>query len=200
MQLPWDEHFAEIVLPAWQAYRAAETRLSAATENETQVERAAYDALREGGAAAFYLHHFGEIVLRARPEWLPPELTRPHEVWAWLASFCTMLRTERPIDDVALLWAVADALKHGVLTRNPDQRPIEANEAVLVVSSGYGTLAFGEGKYGGGAQVVLQAKTGPRALSSVLQNVVDAWRRAAGLPLPPIGEGRSLALTPSTEF
>lgn len=188
MQLPWDEHFAEIVVPAWQAYRDAEVRLSAASASQTGAERATYEALREGGAACFYVHHFGEIVLRARPLWLPEDLVKAHQVWNWLASSCTMLRTETRVDDVALLWAVADALKHGVLTRKPELRPVEANDAVLVVATGYGRLAFGEGKYGGGAQVIIETKRGARALSSVLQNVLDAWRRVAGLPLPAIGE------------
>lgn len=30
MQLPWDEHFHEIVIPAWQAYLRSETRLTEA--------------------------------------------------------------------------------------------------------------------------------------------------------------------------
>ena len=52
MQLPWDEHFYEIVIPAWQAYLSAEHRLTGAikSRNEEASRRAGYDALREGGA------------------------------------------------------------------------------------------------------------------------------------------------------
>jgi hypothetical protein len=73
MQLPWDEHFKEIVIPAWQAYLNAEQRLTEvnATSTEQLIRRSGYDALREGGAASVYIHHFAEIVLRAQPDWLP---------------------------------------------------------------------------------------------------------------------------------
>jgi hypothetical protein len=68
MQLPWDEHFHEIVVPAWLAYLSAERRLTEAisTSTEELIKRSGYDALREGGAASVYIHHFAEIVLRAR--------------------------------------------------------------------------------------------------------------------------------------
>jgi hypothetical protein len=185
MQLPWDEHFHEIVIPAWQAYRAAERRLSEAvmTGDEEKLARAKYDALREGGAAAFYLHHYAEVVLRARPDWFPCNALA--EARTWLAAYCTMLRSENPIADVSLLGDVADSLKHAILL-NP-AREVAANDAVLVVQSNFGQLGYGEGKYGGGLQVLVLGKSRPRALSSILQNVVDAWRRAARLPLPEIG-------------
>jgi hypothetical protein len=190
MQLPWDEHFSEIVIPAWQAYLAAEERLTAASLGavDDALVRARYDALREGGAASFYLHHFGEIVLRAAPSWLSPKATTSNRVVEWLAAFCFALRTERQIADVELLKDVADALKHAILTVRVDQRQIAANEAVLVISTGYGEVPFGEGKFGGVPQVVIMTHTGIRPLSTVLQNVLDAWRRVAGLDLPPIGE------------
>jgi len=47
----------------------------------------------------------------------------------------------------------------------------------------------GEGKYGGVEQIIITSKTGSRrALSSVLQNVFDAWTTLLGKPLPPISE------------
>jgi len=58
---------------------------------------------------------------------------------------------------------------------------------VIALSTGYGELTFGEGKYGGTHQVIVLANSGTRALSSVLQNVIDAWRRSAGLALPVLG-------------
>lgn len=55
--------------------------------------------------------------------------------------------------------------------------------------TGYSLLHFSEGKYGGIEQVVVTRKDGrQRALSSVLQNATDAWRRRLGRPLPPIGD------------
>ncbi len=79
MQLPWDEHYREIVIPAWLAYLEAETRLTNAinAKNDEAGKRAGYDALREGGAATIYVHHFADVVMRARPDWLPPELRSP---------------------------------------------------------------------------------------------------------------------------
>jgi hypothetical protein len=185
MQLPWDEHFYEIVIPAWQAYLAAEQRLTDALAAKNGMSRARYDALREGGAASSYVHHFGEVVLRARPAWLPKSIQAPHEIIGWLAPHCTMLRTTRLVPDVELLRDVADALKHAILTRRAAQRQVGANDAVLAMGSGFGMLRFGEGKYGGIEEVLVKATTGTRALSGILQNVVDAWRRVAGLPLPP---------------
>ena len=73
MQLSWDTHFKEIVLVAWQNYRQAEQRLTEVliAGDERAGSRARFDVLREGGAACFYLHHFMDVVLRARPHWLP---------------------------------------------------------------------------------------------------------------------------------
>ena len=185
MQLDWDEHLREIVIPAWQAYGEAEQRLTDAVKagDEEWTRRAGYDALREGGAATFYVHHFAEVVLRARPDWLPCRTLG--ETRSWLASHCTMLRSNDLVADVALLGDVADALKHSILSYRA--REVSASEEVLVVKSGYGVLGFGDGKYGGTPQVLVLANSGPRALSSVLQNVVDAWRKAARLELPAIG-------------
>lgn len=186
MQLPWEEHFREIVIPAWQACLAAERRLTLAVQGNdaAQIERAKYDALRESGAATFYVHHFAEVAFRAHPKWLA--VSKPEEVWDWVASFCTTLRTEKKVADVALLGDIADALKHAILTRRLDKREVAENDAVLVVAAGYGTGRFGEGKFSG-LQVVVLAKSGRRSLSTILQNVIDAWRRAAGLQLPEIG-------------
>ena len=194
MQLAWDVHFNEIVLVAWQAYRHAEQRLTEALQagDVDAIERARFDVLREGGAASFYLHHFTDVVLRAQPHWLPElpldKKGRPDigEARAWLAQHCTFLRSENGTDDVSLLKDVADALKHAILDNQA--RQVSANEAVLVVGTGFGQLRFGEGKFGGGEQAVVLARTGTRALSSILQNVIDAWRRVAGIELPAIGQ------------
>jgi hypothetical protein len=189
VQLPWDEHLYEIVIPAWQAYLTAEHRLTDAIHsgNEGATKRAGYDALREGGAATIYLHHFAEIVMRARPDWLPDDIGSTRELWRWVSGHCTMLRTDRHVADLELCGDVADALKHAILTRNIDVRQIRENDAVLALGTGYGELSYGEGKSGGMQQVIILANSGARALSSVLQNVIDAWRRSAGLALPPLG-------------
>ena len=111
MQFPWDEHFHEIVIPAWQAYLRAENRLTDATRarDEGALTRAGYDALREGGAATVYLHHFAEIVIRAKPAWLRTGIRSHRELRRWASSHCTMLRNaSRPVDDLGLCGDVAD--------------------------------------------------------------------------------------------
>jgi hypothetical protein len=195
MQLAWDEHFLEIVVPAWQEYRHAETRLTAATRlnDAGQLGRARYDVLRHGAAAAIFLHHFAETIHRTKPGFLPAfKKSKAHEqvkeIRTHLSNVCTHLRTEKRCDDVSLLGDVADALKHAVLTINAAARHVSTSDAVLVVSTGFGKLPFGEGKYGGVEQVVILANSGPRALSTVLQNVIDAWRRLGQMNMPDLGE------------
>lgn len=190
MQLPWDDHFFEIVVPAWQTYLLAETELSQASisKDSERISRASYTALREGGAATFYVHHFADIVMRARPDWLPNHIKNLTALRIWLSEHCTMLRTEAKCNDIQLVGDVADALKHAILTHRPEFREVLANEAVLVSSTGYGDLRFGEGSFGGVEQILVLGKSEARALSSVLQNVIDAWRRAAHIDLPEIGK------------
>lgn len=99
-----------------------------------------------------------------------------------------MLRNDnRLVADVELCGDVADALKHAVLTQRLDVRQVRKNHAVIALSTGYGDLAFGEGKFGGVVQVIVVANSSVRALSSALQNVVDTWRRVSGIALLPIG-------------
>jgi hypothetical protein len=116
MQPPWDEHFDEIVIPAWQAYLAAEGRLTDAinAKNENASKRAGYDALREGGAATIYVHHFADVVMRARPDWLPDMLRSPRELRRWVSGYCTMLRADRQVTDVELCGDVADILRRPI--------------------------------------------------------------------------------------
>jgi len=74
-------------------------------------------------------------------------------------------------------------------------RPDRSSATVLVstdvvpIGSGWGQMRWGEGKYGGAEQGVITTKDGnKRALSSVLQNVFDAWMMLLGQPLPPISQ------------
>lgn len=188
MQLGWEQHFIEIVIPAWQAYLHAEDQLTRAIVDGGDVDRARFDALRGGGAAVFYLHHFADIVAAERPAFLPDDVRSVAEVQQWLAANCRMLRTDADSLDVSLLGDIADALKHSHLTRRLDERDVATRDAVVVVGSGFGTLGYGEGKYGGIDQVLILANSGTRPLTSILQNVIDAWRTAMGWYLPEIGE------------
>ncbi|MEC5293456.1 MULTISPECIES: hypothetical protein [unclassified Aurantimonas] len=190
MNLGWQAQFDNIVLPAWASYLDAETALSAAHEggSEKVIEVARYRALREGGSVSFYLNHYADIVANEQPPQLPADVGTVRDVRAWVAGNCRYLRSGGPIDDVQLLADVADALKHAKLTRRPDERQVEANDAVLVAGQGWGEGPSGEGKFGGYDQVLVLAKSGTRVLSAILQNVFDAWRVSMGWPLPPISE------------
>jgi hypothetical protein len=82
---------------------------------------------------------------------------------------------------------VADALKH----HRPDRASatVRISTDVVPIGSGWGQMRWGEGKYGGAEQVVITTKDGnKRALSSVLQNVFDAWMQLLGQPLQPISQ------------
>jgi hypothetical protein len=124
--------------------------------------------------------------MRARPHWLPNDIRSLDRLRRWVSGHCTMLRTNEPVADVDLCGDIADALKHAILTRRIDVRQIRENDAVLALGTGFGELPLGEGKYGGVQQVIVLANSGTRALSSVLQNVIDAWCTAGGLELLPM--------------
>jgi hypothetical protein len=189
MQLHWLDHFREIVIPSWQDYLESEVNLSvvAAQADRANLMRASYSSLRRGACAAIFLHHFADVVLRERP----PILTSDAGIASARSlakSQCTFHRSATPCRDVALLKHVADALKHCELTHGTNL-PVSQTEAVLVATSIHPIeLPAGERKEDHSPEVAVLTITGPRALSSILQNVVDAWRRVAGLPLPPIGQ------------
>jgi hypothetical protein len=131
------------------------------------------------------LHHLSDFVSKEPSPGLA--LTDIKDVRSAVDAKCVFLRTGTPIADVSLLRDVADAFKH--------HRPNRPNATVVVstdvvpIGSGYGQMRSGEGKYGGGEQVIITMKNGDkRALSSVLQNVFDAWTILLGQPLPPIGD------------
>ena len=185
MQFEWDDHFAEIVLPAWQDYLQAERGLSQATYADDAARRraASFTALRLGASAAVFLHHYAEVVVRSMPRFIPQGVTDVTDARRWLAPHCLDLRSTAHSDDVALLGDVADALKHCVLTRRVPARLVSTTNQVLVVATNYGATD----NFCGEDQVVVLPTTGSRPLSTVLQNVIDAWRRAAGCPLPEVG-------------
>lgn len=190
MDLGWETHFYKIIVVAWQSYLTSEYALSAAFNGDDAetLEEARFTALREGGSAAFYLHHFSDIVKNDRPDALPQNVKSIREIREWVESNCRWLRTAEPIRDVSLLADVADALKHSHLTNRVSERQVATRDAVLTTNAGFGGLRYGEGKFGGVEQVLVLTNAGNRALSSVLQNVIDAWRVSLNLPMPPLNE------------
>lgn len=87
--------------------------------------------------------------------------------------------------DVTLLRDVAVAFKH----YRPSRGSVAVSNRHRASRRRVRTLRFGEGKYGGVEQVIVTIDTGEkRALSSILQNVFDAWMTYLGQPLSPISK------------
>jgi hypothetical protein len=142
--------------------------------------------MRAARQAAIELHQFADLVMNEPTPTLPPFNT-PEDVRVALRPHCRFLRKPQPIEDVSLLRDVAESFKHYKLNRQTAD--VDTANSILTLGSGWGEMHSGEGKYGGAEQVlVLPRSGGKRALSSILQNVFDAWLNLLGLPLPKINE------------
>jgi hypothetical protein len=99
-----------------------------------------------------------------------------------------MLRSAYQVADLTLLGDIVDAYKHAEL--NNKARLVHSGQVTVVIGSGWGEMHSGEGNWGGLDQVIVLTDQGTkkRALSAVLQNVVDMWRDVMGLPQEPIGQ------------
>jgi hypothetical protein len=134
--------------------------------------------------AAVELHQFADLVANEPTPELPPFKNADAARFA-VKPHCVFIRTATLIDDVHLLGDVADAFKHHKLDRKT--ATITGAKAIVTLGSGYGEMHLGEGKNGGAEQVlIIQKSGGKRALSSILQNVFDAWMTLLKQPLPPV--------------
>jgi hypothetical protein len=175
------DHIATVVRPALRNYLTAEKSLTdaLASKDANAIATARQDVMLAARQAVDVLHHLSDFVLK-EPS---PTLTFANieDVRSEVEAKCVFGQTNTPVADVGLLRDVADAFKH----HRPD-RPsatVLVSTGVVAVGSGYGQMRVGEGKYGGGEQVVVTTKDGgKRALSSVLQNVFDAWMTRAAAP------------------
>jgi hypothetical protein len=181
------DHIAGVVRPALRKYLAAEKALTVALESKDAgaVSTARQDVMLAARQAADVLHHLSDFVLKEPSPALT--FTKIEDVRSAVEAKCVFLRTAKPVADVGLVRDVTDAFKH--------HRPDRSSATVLVstdvvpIGSGWGQMRLGEGKYGGAEQVVITTKDGnKRALSSVLQNVFDAWMTLLEQPLPPISQ------------
>jgi hypothetical protein len=179
---PINEQFEAVVLPALAEYLEAEAGLSAALAVSDAAALAAARQLlmRRARTAATELHQFADFA--AAESGAAIDVIR-----AAVAAHCTFLRTTNPVTDIALLRDTAEAFKHHQLSRA--NGTVTGSDAIVGSATGYSMLFYGEGKYGGTEQVVVTAKDKTqRALSSILQNAADAWRRHLGRALPAIGD------------
>lgn len=181
------DHLDAVVRPALRNYLAAERELTEALKSNdaTRIGTARRDVMLAARQATDVLHHLSDFVLKER---LPPlAFVKIEDVRAAVAAKCVFLRSGTPVADVTLLRDVADAFKH----HRPDRlsASVVVSTDVVPIGSGWGQMHSSEGKYGGAEQVIITMKNGDtRALSSVLQNVFDAWMTLLVQSTPPIGE------------
>jgi hypothetical protein len=181
------DHLSAVIRPALRGYVAAEKALTAAvlSNDATAIQTARVEVQLAARQAVDVLHHFADFVLKEPQPTL--QFAKIGDLRDAVETKCVFLRTENAVADVSLLRDVADAFKH----HRPDRRSaaVLASSDVTCVSMGFGQMRFGEGKFGGVEQVVITKKDSDmRALSSVLQNVFDAWMRLLGQPQLQISE------------
>jgi hypothetical protein len=179
---PINEQFEAIVLPALAEYLEAEAGLTAALKGRDAAALTAARQLvmRRARTAATELHQFADFAAAENNVTI-------ESIRAAVAAQCTFLRTANAVADIALLRDTAEAFKHHQLNRA--NATVTGSDAIVASATGYSMLFYGEGKYGGTEQVVVTAKDKTqRALSSILQNAADAWRRHLGRTLPDIGD------------
>lgn len=184
---PIVDHIAGVVRPALRKYLAAEETLTAAlgSGDASAATTARQDVMLAARQAVDVLHHLSDFVLKEPSPSLA--FAKIDDVRRAVGAQCVFLRTSRRVEDVELLRDVADAFKH----HRPDRRSatVLISTDVVPIGSGWGQIRWGEGKYGGAEQVIITTRGGEkRALSSVLQNVFDAWMQLLGQPLPPISQ------------
>jgi hypothetical protein len=166
---------------------AAEKVLTAALQSgdTTAAASARQEVMLAARQAVDVLHHLSDFVLKEPSSSFA--FQKIEDVRNAVSAKCVFLRTSQHVADVELLRDVADAFKH----HRPDRSgaTVRVSTDVVPIGTGWGQMRWGEGKYGGAEQIVITAKDGnKRALSSVLQNVFDAWMQLLGQPLQPMNQ------------
>jgi hypothetical protein len=187
-----ESKFEDIVVRSWRNYLKAEATLSRAHEasDANLINEARKEVVLSARTACIEVHQFSDTVkaqVANPPPWLPEGVKSLVEIREAVSRHCRMLRQDEPCADVDVLHDIADAFKHAILTQPRKGRDhwVKTSKCSVVIASGFGELAFGEGKFGGTEQLIVRLETGKsRALSSVLQNVIDAWRTFMGQELP----------------
>jgi hypothetical protein len=190
-----DDYFATFVVRNFRKFWAAEAALVRAANSGDDRARgeARIEALTAGMNAAVPAYHFADVTAADRPSWVPAGIGPGREAVRRIREqieqrHCFMLRSSNHAADLTLLGNVVDAYKHAELS-NPS-RLVTSSRAAVVIGSGWGEMHYGEGNFGGLDQVIIETDnfTKKRALSAVLQNVIDMWRSAMGLPQEQIGQ------------
>lgn len=191
-----ESHFEDIVVRSWRNYIECEYALSRAhQEGDTvAIDEARKAVALSARSACIEMHQYTDTIAAQtvdRPAWLPKGISALDGLRDSVSKRCMMLRNGTPCADVHLLHDIADAFKHSILTRHRKGREhlVKTANCSVVIGTGYGELGYGEGKQSGLEQVIIRLENGQsRALSSVLQNVIDAWRTFMGQELPDFSE------------
>src|SRR5260370_16606166 len=185
------DHVAAVVRPALRNYLADERALTdAIVSNDHEAAcTARQDVMLAARQAVDVLHHLSDFVLK-EPSASAAMGAFEHieDVRSAVEAKGVFLRTAKPVPDVRLLRALADAFTHP-----PPARPsamVLVSSDVVSISIGWDQARWDEGKWDSPEQVIIiTTKDGDkRALWSVLQNVFDAWITLLGEPLPPISQ------------
>jgi hypothetical protein len=181
------DHLNNVIRPALRNFTAADRAFMAAQRTSAAVDEVRHAVMLAARHAAIDLHHLSDFVVN-NPA---PGATFANLGAARVAVQSNLVFLREPkapyVDDVVLLGDVADAFKHHKLDR--PNRTVEGADAIIMTGTGWSKLRWGEGKYGGAEQVIVERNSGEqRAMSSVVQNVFDAWLKLLGQPLLPINE------------
>jgi hypothetical protein len=182
------DHLDDLVRTALLDYIAAEAGLNVANDSgdAAAIQEAKRRVNMTARQAVDFLHHFADFVWK-EPDPALAAFKHTGDVRNAVRPLCVFARSQTSVDDVTLLMDVADAFKH----HRPD-RPsatVDVSFAITTEYGGYGQLRYGEGKYGGAEQMIVTRISGEkRALSSILQNVFDAWMTYLKQPLPSVSQ------------
>jgi hypothetical protein len=186
-----EDRIDKLAAPAFRDFLAADRRVRQVPRGDTQaVEEARTDSMRAARQATAELHRLADAANADRPPWLPSGVTGVPAVRTWVQQqYCRALRGG-PSRDLDLLDDIENAFKHVTLwPKKTAPRRITSDRAVVSSETGFGVGAFGEGVFGGAEQMIVTTNDGSkRALSAILQNVLDAWTLAIGRQLPAMEE------------
>jgi hypothetical protein len=187
-----DERLTHFAIPSFREFIAKDREVRRALVNgDDDLIRSARDgAMLAARQASSEMHRLADAAAAYREQWLPPELLskqslEPEDVRRWVQNkYCRALRGP-PSADLDLLDDIENAFKHVELRPRKVPRRVTSDRVIISGEAGYGGGPFGEGVYGGAEQMIvtLNDKT-KRALTGILQNVLDAWTLAVGRELP----------------
>lgn len=187
-----EEYFDTFIVRNFRSFWDAEARLVSAVKvgEPDALQDARAVALVAGMNAAVPAYHLADTAIVDRPAWVPASIGAGRGEARKLCDhveklYCVMLRSTNAARDLTLLGDVVDAYKHAELTNRA--RLVSSSKVTVIIGSGWGEMHWGEGNYGGLDQVIVLTDQGKRALSAILQNVIDMWRTVMGLSQQPVG-------------